>query len=391
MDIEISASGNSPIYRQIVDQISGMASRGALKPGDRIPSVRELSVELEVNPNTVARAYRDLQQMKAIHSRRGEGNFISGKFPAPSRSAKRAAALKSSAADARSASKFAVLAVASEGHMYEAMHRHLVSRLQSKGIVPVSSHVDRDLDVIRRGLDDVMRLKPASIIIDGGVGEKIMGFLEERAESFGSVIFIMCKPLNISGKFKSHSVVTDYWLGGYHSTKHLIALGHKRIMLMMLKKDRPPEEFRLIPRAWYEDGYRAALKEAGLSDSEQFFYDDYDIEASKAAFSKFLKSKDLPTAIVSTEDFRITSKLECFRRAGMRIPEDISVVGYYNTPWSTATEVQLSSLSIREDMIAEKIAAIMSGEEKSNEILIAPELISRSSCRALKTRKLIHA
>jgi GntR family transcriptional regulator len=79
MNIKINTESGVPIYLQIVEQVRNMVLCGALKAGDRLPSVRELSVELRINPNTVAKSYRDLQHEEVIDSRWGEGNFISDK------------------------------------------------------------------------------------------------------------------------------------------------------------------------------------------------------------------------------------------------------------------------------------------------------------------------
>ena len=73
-----------PIYRQIIDQVLlGIASR-QLEPGDRLPTVRHLAVELHVNPNTVARAYHDLEIQGTLKARRGTGTFV--RTSSPSRS-----------------------------------------------------------------------------------------------------------------------------------------------------------------------------------------------------------------------------------------------------------------------------------------------------------------
>ncbi len=62
-------------------QIRFLIACGALKPGDQLPSVRELAVKMRINPNTVVRTYRDLQQEKIIGGKWGEGNFVSGEIP----------------------------------------------------------------------------------------------------------------------------------------------------------------------------------------------------------------------------------------------------------------------------------------------------------------------
>jgi GntR family transcriptional regulator len=73
--IQISSSG-APIYAQIVAQVESAVARGELRPGDKIPPVRKLAEELVVNPNTVAKAYRQMEQMGLVETRKGAGTFI---------------------------------------------------------------------------------------------------------------------------------------------------------------------------------------------------------------------------------------------------------------------------------------------------------------------------
>ena len=69
---------NVPIYLQIVVLIKKRIIHGLLKPGDKIPSVRELAEEVKVNPNTISRAYQELERDKITETKRGMGTFISG-------------------------------------------------------------------------------------------------------------------------------------------------------------------------------------------------------------------------------------------------------------------------------------------------------------------------
>lgn len=66
-----------PVYRQIVDQVRGAVASGALGPGDQLPTVRQLAVDLEVNPNTVVRSYRELEYDGLLETHQGTGTFIS--------------------------------------------------------------------------------------------------------------------------------------------------------------------------------------------------------------------------------------------------------------------------------------------------------------------------
>ena len=67
-----------PMYEQVVEQFEMLIARGALAADERIPSVRQLSVQLSLNPNTVQKAYSELLSRGEIYSVRGKGNFVSG-------------------------------------------------------------------------------------------------------------------------------------------------------------------------------------------------------------------------------------------------------------------------------------------------------------------------
>ncbi|MBI3553164.1 MAG: GntR family transcriptional regulator [Elusimicrobia bacterium] len=77
--IQIDAASPVPINDQIKAGLRGLVARGLLKPGDQAPSVRGLAASLKVNPNTVARAFRELSLEGFLESRRGEGNYVSDK------------------------------------------------------------------------------------------------------------------------------------------------------------------------------------------------------------------------------------------------------------------------------------------------------------------------
>ncbi len=69
-------TNTQPIFLQIYDLLCDRVLRGELKPDEQIPSVRELAVQLEVNPNTIMRTIERLLQQEIIYSKRGKGNFL---------------------------------------------------------------------------------------------------------------------------------------------------------------------------------------------------------------------------------------------------------------------------------------------------------------------------
>jgi GntR family transcriptional regulator len=66
-----------PVYRQIIDQVQGGLASGALTSGDQLPTVRQTAVDLAINPNTVLRAYRELEIRGVLDTQQGTGTFIS--------------------------------------------------------------------------------------------------------------------------------------------------------------------------------------------------------------------------------------------------------------------------------------------------------------------------
>jgi GntR family transcriptional regulator len=76
MQFSIESASRVPIYRQLVAQIREGVARGQLKAEERLPSVRELSRELVVNPNTVARVYTELEREGVLNTRPGLGVFV---------------------------------------------------------------------------------------------------------------------------------------------------------------------------------------------------------------------------------------------------------------------------------------------------------------------------
>jgi len=74
--VRLDFRSGQPIYVQIVEQIRTWVAEGALKPGDQLPTVRQLATELRVNFNTVARAYRILDEAGLISTQQGRGTYI---------------------------------------------------------------------------------------------------------------------------------------------------------------------------------------------------------------------------------------------------------------------------------------------------------------------------
>ena len=77
MQIHISPNDGVPIYQQIVNQVKYLVASGRLAPGEELPAIRVLAERLGVNPNTIARAYRELEVAGVVEKRRTAGTYVS--------------------------------------------------------------------------------------------------------------------------------------------------------------------------------------------------------------------------------------------------------------------------------------------------------------------------
>src|ERR1035441_7299622 len=75
----LDAHSGVPVYRQLIDQVQAALARGALFPGDQLPTVRHVAVELAINPNTVSRAYREMEIRGILDTQQGTGTFVAEK------------------------------------------------------------------------------------------------------------------------------------------------------------------------------------------------------------------------------------------------------------------------------------------------------------------------
>ncbi|MDR0551564.1 MAG: GntR family transcriptional regulator [Spirochaetaceae bacterium] len=81
MKFTLDTGSGVPVYRQLIQQIENAAASGRMKAGDKLPTIRALSVELKVNPNTISKAYNELEIRGILTTQVGSGTFISAQRP----------------------------------------------------------------------------------------------------------------------------------------------------------------------------------------------------------------------------------------------------------------------------------------------------------------------
>jgi GntR family transcriptional regulator len=84
IDFHVSSASGVPTYLQLVDQVRQALRLGRLNPGDRLPTVREVASALAINPNTVLKAYRELEHEQLVEGRPGQGTYVVRSLSGPS-------------------------------------------------------------------------------------------------------------------------------------------------------------------------------------------------------------------------------------------------------------------------------------------------------------------
>ncbi len=207
---------------------------------------------------------------------------------------------------------------------------------------------------------------------------------EKATESLNFMDNLKIPYVMIDRTIKDHNcniVKTDHVKGGYLATKHLIELGHERIACVTGPNFLNDTVNRLA-------GYKKALSEANITyDSAIIYEGNYTIESGKAAVDALVK-KDY-SAIFAFNDMSAYGVYNQLKKSNIRIPDDISLVGYDNIFFSELLDIPLTSINQPVYEAGAKAAELIidrkkQGENQIKEIVFEPDLVIRKSTKMRK-------
>ncbi|MET7968428.1 LacI family DNA-binding transcriptional regulator [Micromonospora sp. NPDC005305] len=184
---------------------------------------------------------------------------------------------------------------------------------------------------------------------------------------------------------EAHTIGATNWVGSLRATEYLLGLGHRRIGFVA----GPPQ--LMCSRARL-DGYRAALETAGLSVDEELIHPgNFYHEGGFAAGNHLLRLPEPPTAIFAASDQMALGVYEAVRRRGLRVPDDVSVVGFDDLPevrWCspplTTVRQPLAKMGL---LAARTVLRLAQGERiESPRVELATQLVVRDSAAPLAAR-----
>lgn len=147
------------------------------------------------------------------------------------------------------------------------------------------------------------------------------------------------------GREMFDTVSSDNLEAGYLGTRHLLALGHRDIALLT----SADSHLHLRSRV---EGYRKALREAGVADRERLVIGGRSVEACRSAIEQELHRHDRPTAIFATTFFSTLGTVKAIRALDIAFPDDISLVAFEHSEWMTVFRPYLTSVSQQSENLA---------------------------------------
>jgi len=313
-----------PKYLQVKRELLHELDAGAFAPGQRLPSEHELAERFGVSRQTIRQTVGELEREGRIYRAQGKGTF---------------------AADRRSPSgedgvpTIGVVTTYISDYIFPHIVRGIESTLRDNGYRLVLSSTDNDKGKEREALQSMLSQPLSGLILEptksaeGNPNVDCFLALQNRRIPFVTIN-------ETYPELTCPSFRTDDEGGAYLAATHLIDRGHERVAGFFKTDDRQGVH-RLR-------GFLKAFRERGLPLEPELLV-QYATEEKAAkpleAAAALLARDDRPTAFVCYNDELAVALLETIRRAELRVPDDVSIVGFDDSTLATATEVKLTTIA----------------------------------------------
>ena len=334
---------------------------GLYGENEKIKSIRELAGEFQVSKLTIQQAISNLTLQRILRSEHGRGTFV---VPRHEQSA---------------GSKLVGVLMNTTGDLNAPLSNSVLQQLQSLGYYPVvldTSNHTKDSPELPRRLGELINSDPCGIIVNG-MSDMDSAEILNLLDRVKNVVIV----LSHNPKYKGDAlqVLSDSVWGHYIGVKHLLELGHRNILIIpssSILHSRVVESLKGCQKAFEEFGMEWDLDKRFIASGNE--------QENMGKMVKLLSSKGRPTAVFSSIDYYAVLIYRAAAKAGLKIPEDLSVVGYFNTHWAEQLEPHMTSVSVKETEIGrcavdELFGPNASESGKKKKIVFKPELIVRNS------------
>lgn len=329
---------------------------GKWPEGMRLPSEQELAERFDVTRLTVRKAIEPLKRDGRLAGRRGQGTFVM----------------------AGSSRVSSLLYVGpTEAHFYQNLFHAVAGEGQDEGrtVIPFRTDAAGAPDPESRGrLAAQLRAVKWAVVCNESYGmvEEALRGSDVHLMITGWDVVTVCRP--------AYFVLADMGRAVELAVARLVGWGHRRIGLVTPGGARGPETYKP-----YFPSFHAAIARHGLERTASCLFLPQGEGEIHDAIRTALRAADRPTALVCDADFRARAVYAVAREEGLRIPEDLSLIGIGDTPWTQAFIPELTSVNLGEDAMAHLIVMLSKdGPPIVNTVCyVVPHLAERRSCRAV--------
>jgi DNA-binding LacI/PurR family transcriptional regulator len=364
-----------PLYLQCAEVLASRIRQKSYSVGSFIPSERDLSREFNVARLTVRKSLSELTQRGLLESVPGAGNRV----VAPERNTARPLAIRCvTVRNVRPVSLSPFYA-----DIFSGIERETA---RNGGQLVFSAFEKAELwDAGGKARASDARILASRMLKEGGFNGVI--FIDGVPDEFVLAFHKSGVPLVLADKHMAHSgvssVVPDNVSGARDAARHLLGLGHRRIAFLAAPQDP-------VVEARYQ-GFLKAHEEAGVRfDPKLFIRGGYEVGPAQDAMKKFLtgrNKKDLPTAVFAINDEAAIGVMKALQAQGLKVPDDISVVGFDDIAWASHAEPPLTTIRIQREEMGRLAANLLirqieagPGKAPATKLSMQTELVVRKSC-----------
>ena len=350
---------------KLVEDLKRQIMSGEIRPGDKISSENVLAKEYDISRQTVRKAIDILRNEGFLYAEHGRGTFCSDMIKQEGNSG-----------------NIAVVMTYLSDYIFPYIIRGIDEVLEKEeySILLKSTHNYRKVEA--KCLEELVKKNIDGLIIEPSKSQiafknhDIFSMLERYR-----VPFVFVQGVYHGMEDKPY-VLLDDEKGGYLITKHLIELGHKRIVGVFKAEDRQGQN--------RHSGYVRALQEAGIwyDPSLVVWFHTEDMQSLPQEMIQEIVSKEQIDAVVSYNDRIAIQIINALEEVGVNIPEDISVTGFDDSEFAKNLKVPLTTIKHPQRKIgeaaAELLIKLMKGyavEDDKLHIMMEPELVIRDSTR----------
>lgn len=360
MGLTLDRRSAVPIAAQLEEQLTWLIAAGALGPGDRLPSIRQLGAELGIHHHTVRQAYLELDARDLITVRHGAAATV-----------KEFASLKQARPRYAGAMRALGVLIAAHSPFYVPFLRGVDLGAAETQMLTVVSATENS--VVKSKLQ-MHQFVTAGVrgIIAASIGRLVDDEFEIPGPGAAVPIVYCDQPGQVE-----ESIRFDGPGAGRELAEHLAGHGHRRVTLMA-----PSLEYPNL--AALHRGFQQAVSSGLIEAIDVLYCSDFSIGAGMEAARTVLASSAPPTAIATAADELALGVIDAARHLGVRIPGDVALVSYgaidagaYVDPPITTVALPAEEMGL---LAARRLAARIRGEPAGGTTLLPGRLVVRASC-----------